>query len=151
MGIGSSKAIEQIEQSQPTTTPGKYQEFLGLQTAIHAEGEDAQVIIRTTEGSIKLMMSFEHMGRANTEIRRAALIMLHRQSMKKDAGQAKYTELLKTALEPDRISVVVDPHTADRVFMLEFYGHSPIPIRLSPEMHRKTVVEVAAKTKATAN
>lgn len=150
MRDGGAVAAELVQQSVDHKPEAIY-EFRKLETVIHPEGDDAKVTITTTTGKFNLNVPFEYIARANTAIRRATILMLHRQSMKKDAGQNALDELLKTALRPRHVSVAVDRATGDRNWILQFDDHGIVVVRMSPEMESAAAAELAAAIKQTAN
>lgn len=151
MGARVAEAEAATRSNVEPKSPEPIHDFRNLTAVVHPEGEDAKVTIHTTAGPIKLSVALEYIARANTEIRRAAILMTYRASMKKDEGEASLSEILRTALSPDEVSVVVDKQTGDRFWILQFDGHSPIVIRMTPELGDKANRDLAQILKSTAN
>lgn len=151
MGTNYTESMR-VESNRLNAEPEKtLHNFRNLTAIVHPEGDDARVTIHTTAGPINLSVGLEYIGRANTEIRRAAILMAYRSTMKKDEGETALSELLHTALRPDEVSVVVDKQTGDRFWILQFDGHSPVVIRLTPEQGDKAHADLQSVLKSTAN
>lgn len=136
------------EFSDESTVESQY--LLGLQAKVHPDGSDAEVVLHTTVGSINLNVPFESMAAAQIEIRSASLLMLYRQSMKKDDGSGAIDDLICAALQPVDTSVVIQSN-GDRIFILHFADRLPIVIRLTPEQVAESLENLSSETKRVAN
>lgn len=132
----------------PGTEP---QQLVGLQTKVCPDGSEATVTIHTPTGSVDLNIAFESMAAVQAEIRSASLLMLYRQSMKRDAGANVVSGLLATALQPAFTDVVIDAKTGDRFFLMHFADRMPIVIRKTPEQVIETLADVAIEAKRVSN
>lgn len=151
MGVNPAKEEETTEQATTLQDAGGYQDFLGLQTAVHPTGDDAQFIIHTRTGEVRLSVPFSHIGMAESEIRYASRTMMYRQAMKIDEGNAALKELVDTAMRPAAISALVDQTSGDRIFVMQFSDHAPIVIRMTMEEVGRSIDEMMAAVQKSAN
>lgn len=145
-GLGDSGSTDRTRKKSAVT-----QELFGVRAIVHPDGLDAKISLHTTDGRIELSVPIGQIAAAHAEIRSAAILMLHRQSMKKDQGTAMFDELLLTALKPTRCTPIIDRKTGDRVFVLQFPDRLPIVIQMSPELVAESLTDLSAISMKAAN
>jgi len=131
--------------------PAHDQELLAIKTVVHPDGSDVLLTLHTTRGSINLTVALEHISAALAEIRQASLLMFYRQTTPGACTGNPIARLLSAALEPSRVSVVIDPATADRLFIHQFPNRMPIITRMSPDAVLSTIDELSIVARKAAN
>lgn len=129
----------------------EHAELLAVQAAVHPDGADARITLHTSEGMIQLTIPFDRISAAHAEIRHASILMLYRQTLPVERSHNPLNDLLLTAMEPSRVSVVVDQSTGDRLFIQQFVDRMPIVTRMSVEAVNRTFEEVVRASRNAAN
>lgn len=149
--VGGAAAVLGVVTVQEASELEERVELLGFQSIIHPDGNDAEIILRTTAGRIDLLASLKQIGDIHREAESAAIIMQCRQSIKNDAGVSAFDDLLRTAVRPTETLCIIEPGTGDRLFVMHFADRLPIVIRMSPEQVAASLEDLSNVSRQTAN
>lgn len=120
-----------------------HEKLIGIEASVHPDGDATSFAVNyTNHAPFRVHVGLEEIAPILHEIRMAALAMMDLQKMKLDRGQEKLLELAQHALRPSALHVLIDPLTADRIFILLFNDHAPLAIRRTPAevMHGKLLL-----------
>lgn len=107
--------------------------LLTIRSAVDFDGAAADFRLHfTNQHPFVAHVPFVDMPAIFSEIRHAVTLMVNRRQALPDRGAAALLELCATALRPAIIQILVDPLTADRLFLFQFEDHAPISLRISP-------------------
>lgn len=127
------------------------QELLALHAKVHSDGNEAQLMLHTSLGSIPLTVMHEQLSVIIAELQAAAALMLYRQSMQADDGKACFDDVFAAALRPQGTFVTIDQATSDRMFMLQFRDRLPLAIRMTPEQVADSLDQLGTVSRLSAN
>lgn len=110
-----------------------HEKLIGIEAAVHEDGDATSFAVNyTNHKPFRVHVGIEEIPPILHEIRSAALAMMRIQAMKLDRGKDKLLEIAERALRPIDLQVLIDPLTADRVWVMQFNEHAPLAIRQTP-------------------
>ncbi|MER8540287.1 hypothetical protein NKH17_12610 [Mesorhizobium sp. M1334] len=126
-------------------------ELLALRSLVSPDGNEAELTLHTTKGSIKLIVLHEQLAAVHAEIEALSALMVYRQSARPDEGMTAFADSFRTALSPADCTVSIDPETSDRLFMLQFPDRLPLAIRMAPEQVADSLDQLESVSRRAAN
>lgn len=103
----------------------------GLHASVSPDGDTVSFFVQyANRPAFKSTVPYNTMAMVSHEVRYAAQLMNYRQRLKLDRGAKAIEELCATALRPQNVEFLVDPHSGDRVVIFQFAENSPLVLRM---------------------
>lgn len=131
--MGSFRAYEGTCVDKALDFGGATQERLThLRSSVGQNGQSATFELHCTNMKPFIIdIPFAQFGSVWEEVHNASNLMLHRRGGGLERDHERLYELCSEALTPRRQVIIVDPYSADHIYILQFDDHEPLAIRMS--------------------